>query len=550
MKQLPTISSFAELSLLPALHKALSAHRYTQPMPVQACGLPPLLKGESAIVRARAGTGKTILFALPLLQAIESAAISRALVLAPTRELAQQLFEVIKTLGENCVGLRVACVVGGRSMDRQTADLSRSNVLVMTPGRAAKALKSGKLAGPDVGMVIVDEADLMLDAGNLETCQEILSSVVRKQTQLIFCSATFSDDIRNLWTQFRSNMTSIDIPTKTGNIGEVLEWAINTFPENHLQLSVEIIRQREVKSCIVFCNHRERVDEVAAGLCRAGLQAVPLHGNLDQHQRNKFMARFRDSEIGVLVATDLASRGIDIPGLELVINYDLPYEVTDYVHRYGRTGRAGESGIVVNFYNGKAVRRIQDIEARTGRVMQRSTTADILEGRRPQSVVAAGGGKGELTAASAKRLHINCGKRGGMNFGVLKKLLRDDCQLDLKREIIFMDIQDRFTLIGVYAAKVRPVRAILNRLSVGERKLVVQIREPKTAAAKAEKSTARIGKSKPSKVNKPRRPPASKAKTLEFDIGKGAGKARPARPARGKKRPGKKGKRRGSGGRP
>jgi superfamily II DNA/RNA helicase len=505
MTQDPVINTFDELPLIPGILKALATHGYVRPMPVQCRGLRPLLDGQSAVIRARTGTGKTALFALPILQTIQSGATKRSLILAPTRELAHQIFEEIEKLGENCDKATVACLVGGSSIKRQVNALADSNILVMTPGRAYDALDSGLLPPSEFGIVVVDEADLMLDIGDIETCARILKAVVQKQTQLMFCSATFSDDVRKLCNQFRRGMTSIDIPMKSGNIGEILEWAIDTFPENHLQLSVRIIRQRQAKSCIVFCNHRQRVDEVADGLNQAGLRAVPLHGDLEQHERNGFMKTFRSGEATILVATDLASRGIDIPGLELVINYDLPYEGTDYVHRYGRTGRVGKGGLVVNFYNGKALRRIENIEKRTGRKMQRATHATIMSGRTWDAERATGAGKPPLKSVKRMRLHIDCGSRRGMNFTALKRILRDDCGLHLKSDVAFMDVKEAHTLVIIRASVAKRTQKTLRSLTFGERELTVTLREASAAdGTPAEKRPSRprgegkrVGKSKP-----------------------------------------------------
>jgi ATP-dependent RNA helicase RhlE len=504
MPQDSVIDSFDELPLLPGLLKTLAAHGYARPMPVQARGLHPLLKGDSAIIRARTGTGKTALFTLPILQAIQNGATQRALVLAPTRELARQLFEEIKKLGENCDKAIVACLVGGRSMKHQLTELAESSILVMTPGRAAEALKS-RLPADEVGIVVVDEADLMLDTGDLETCARILKKVVQKQTQLIFCSATYSDEVRGLCNQFRRNVTNIDIPMKSGDIGTIIEWAIDTYPEDHLELSIEIIRQRQAKRCIVFCNHRKRVNEVAAGMEQAGLFAAPLHGDLEQDERNAFMQKFRSGEVSILVATDLASRGIDIPGLELVINYDLPYDATDYVHRYGRTGRAGKGGLVVNFYNGKALRRIENFEKRTGREMQRSTHSSIMSGRKLSDRQGKGAPKIPLKNDTCMRLHIDCGSRHGMTFSALKRMLRDDCRLHVKSDIAFIDVKEAHTLIIIRSSAADPTCETLNTLRFRARELHASVRAARgaegTGSAKApSKQRAkgkRIGKSKP-----------------------------------------------------
>jgi ATP-independent RNA helicase DbpA len=501
MKQLSAIRSFDALPLIPELLTALATHGYKKPMPVQACGLMPLLKRESAIIRARTGTGKTALFGLPLLQAVQSGEIRRALVLAPTRELAHQLSEEIGKLSENCDKTTVSALIGGRAISRQMAKLAAANVIIMTPGRAVEALESKRLKAEEVGIVVVDEADHMLEVGSLDVCARILELVVRKQTQLIFCSATFSDEIRTLCSRFRRDMLNITISAKTGDNGVVTEWAVQTFPEKHTQLTIEIIKQQQVSSCIVFCNHRQRVEEVTAGLQAAGLLAAPLHGDLDQKQRNSFMQRFRDGEFTVLVATDLASRGIDIPGLELVINYDFPYEVTDYVHRYGRTGRAGNDGMVVNFFNGKAVRRIEDVETRTGRQMRRHTFAELMSGGGSHGPSADLGGKTPpLTIENSSRLFIRCGRQDGMTFGGLKSMLRKDCALNVKKEVSFIDIQDDRTIIGVYAKKAKAVFGVLEKLSIRGKKLQVEQDDGEKSSAKPGrkrgKSVARVGKSR------------------------------------------------------
>ena len=457
-------NNFENLQLKKTLVDGIKAAGYTQATPVQAKGLEPLLRGKDALVKARTGTGKTALFVIPALQyLIVGNPKIQVLTIAPTRELAAQVGREFQSLGQNIKDLDVATITGGSGKGAAIRRLSGSQVVVATPGRIAELCESKNINLTELQMLVIDEADVMFDMGFRETITKIIKSLPEK-IQIVLCSATFTDDIRKFAKSFLSTPITVEDNTYIAAKETMEEWAVSVYPENHMVLTENFIKRRPDDQVLVFCNHKERVDEVAEALVEMGIAAVPLHSGLDKRTREQSMKSFRAGKVQVLVATDVASRGIDIPGLPLVINYDLPYELPDYVHRAGRTARAGQAGLIITYYNGRKERLIRQIESRTSRKMSRRSFNECMNVSKEEKrakIVKAEGVK-QVSVKDAARIFIYAGKRQGVNVSAMRKFLMTECRVK-SGEIAFIETEDKYSIIGISKEIAKRVVTQLNK---------------------------------------------------------------------------------------
>jgi superfamily II DNA/RNA helicase len=344
------MSEFKDLGLSPETLAAVSETGYTTATPIQAAAIPVALAGRDVLGIAQTGTGKTAAFTLPTIDRLAAgrskARMPRALVLAPTRELADQVAESFKKYAKN-TNLKWALLIGGVSMGDQVAALDRGvDVLIATPGRLLDLFDRSKVLLTGVQTMIVDEADRMLDMGFIPDLERIFK-MTPPGKQTLFFSATMPPEITRLTSQFLKDPTRIEAsrPATTGeNITQNVARIPSADPKAKRAALRALIERADVKNGIIFCNRKSEVDVVAKSLKRHGFDAAPIHGDLDQALRMKTLAAFRTGELRLLVASDVAARGLDIPDVSHVFNYDVPHHADDYVHRIGRTGRAGKSG--------------------------------------------------------------------------------------------------------------------------------------------------------------------------------------------------------------
>ncbi|MGE4240588.1 DEAD/DEAH box helicase [Ramlibacter sp.] len=363
--------AFSKLSLAEPLSRAVAEMGYESMTPIQAQAIPVVLAGRDVMGAAQTGTGKTAAFTLPLLQRMlkhENASTSparhpvRALVLLPTRELADQVAQQVK-LYAKYTNLRSAVVFGGMDMKPQTAELKRGvEVLVATPGRLLDHIEAKNAVLNQVEYVVLDEADRMLDIGFLPDLQRILSYLPKQRTTLLF-SATFSPEIKRLANSYLQDPVTIEV-ARPNTTASTVEQHFFSVPEDDKRRALkQIIRQRGLSQAFVFVNSKLGCARLARTLEREGLRAVAMHGDKSQDERLKALDAFKRGEMDLLVATDVAARGLDIKDVPAVFNYDVPFNAEDYVHRIGRTGRAGASGLAVTLVGGSNdARLVADIE--------------------------------------------------------------------------------------------------------------------------------------------------------------------------------------------
>jgi ATP-independent RNA helicase DbpA len=346
---------FSTLSLPAAWLENLTQLGYVEMTPIQALALPAMLEGRDVLGQAATGTGKTVAFGLALLARITPrGARPGALVLCPTRELAAQVTHELRRLARPLPHTRVLTLSGGTSVQRERASLEHgADVIVGTPGRVQDHLVRGRLDLSGIRTLVIDEADRMLEMGFVETVSAIARALPAEHQTLLF-SATFPDAVRALSTTYQRDALQVVVPAEdvAARITHVL---YDVEGDERVRALIRILGHHRPESAIVFCNHRETCDEVADALARSGFAAVALHGGMEQHDRNTVLLLLRNRSLRVVVATDVAARGLDIDDLGAIVNFDLPREPDVFVHRIGRTARAGRSGLAISFASDRRI---------------------------------------------------------------------------------------------------------------------------------------------------------------------------------------------------
>ncbi|HXD35911.1 MAG TPA: DEAD/DEAH box helicase [Rhodanobacter sp.] len=344
--------SFDSLGLAPALLRALSEYGYTQATPIQAAAIPAALEGHDLLAAAQTGTGKTAAFALPLLQKLSTAGQTmtrrpRALILTPTRELAAQIHDNMRSYGKH-MQVSATTIFGGVSMGPQINALRRGvDVVIATPGRLMDHMQQRTLDLSAVETLILDEADRMLDMGFLPALKRILQSVPKKRQTLLF-SATFAPAIKTLAMEFMHNPKEISVSAPNTVTTLVSHQVHPVDASRKRDLLLHVLSQDSRRQTLVFSRTKHGADKLVTYLNASGLRSAAIHGNKSQNARTRALSDFKSGRVTVLVATDIAARGIDIEQLPIVINFDLPSVAEDYVHRIGRTGRAGMEGLALS----------------------------------------------------------------------------------------------------------------------------------------------------------------------------------------------------------
>ncbi len=360
--------TFARLGLIHPLLRSLVALGYKVPTPVQVQALPVVLGGRDLLAAAQTGTGKTAAFALPLLQRLaeEAAPVAgnsvRALVLVPTRELAEQVCKSVRAYGQY-LPLRIGAVYGGVGIDPQMRQLRKGiDVVVATPGRLLDLHRQNALKFGQVRMLVLDEADRMLDLGFSRELDALFAALPPRRQTLLF-SATFADAIRDLAVAILSDPVSVEASPRNTPARRVRQWAIPVDKRRKPELFCHLLRKWGWRQVLVFVKTRKGVEQLVTILLAQGVRADSIHGDKPQPARLRALERFRAGEVQVLVATDVAARGLDIDDLPLVVNFDLPSVAQDYIHRIGRTGRAGAGGEAISLVCADEVARLAAIEA-------------------------------------------------------------------------------------------------------------------------------------------------------------------------------------------
>lgn len=353
---------FGNLELSKKVFSAVSDMGFEEPSPIQVVAIPELMEGNDVVAQAQTGTGKTAAFGIPIVEKVNTKYRGvQALVLTPTRELAIQVAEEITKIGKYRE-VRTLAIYGGQSIDRQILALKRGvQVVVGTPGRILDHIGRGTLILKSVRFMVLDEADEMLDMGFIEDIEKILDETPETKQTLLF-SATMPAEIQRLSRKYLKNPEFLSVSRDELTVPQIEQVFYEVKEHNKFDGLCRVLDTSDIKLAIIFCRTKRGVDELVAGLEARGYEAGGLHGDLTQAQRNKIMRKFRDGNVEILVATDVAARGLDIENVSHVINYDIPQDPESYVHRIGRTGRAGKSGMAMSFVVPQEYRLLRMIE--------------------------------------------------------------------------------------------------------------------------------------------------------------------------------------------
>ncbi len=401
------MTTFQKMGLSKAVLQILQGQGIVNPTPVQEKAIPELLAGEDVIVQAQTGTGKTLAFLLPIMEKIRTdRPEAQALIITPTRELAIQITAEARKLAAACEGLSVLAAYGGQDVERQLRKLQNGTQLVIgTPGRLLDHLRRGSLTLGAVRMLVLDEADQMLHMGFLAEVEEIIRLVPRSRQTMLF-SATMPDNVKRLARTYMQQPRDIRIAeTSRVTLDSIRQIVVECTDRNKQEALITMIRQHRPYLAVIFCRTKRRASTLNEALQEAGFASDELHGDLSQSKREQVMRAFRDAKLELLVATDVAARGIDVEGVTHVFNYDIPQDVDSYIHRIGRTGRAGEKGIAVTFAAVKDVEALRNIERGIARRLERQ--------RDEKSGIAAVSGNGKPAEEGQERSRAKGAGGGG-----------------------------------------------------------------------------------------------------------------------------------------
>jgi ATP-dependent RNA helicase RhlE len=374
--------SFSSLGLCAPILKAVSEKGYTALTPIQEQAIPAVLSGRDVMAAAQTGTGKTAGFVLPLLEKLRhgkgaNSGQARALILTPTRELAAQVAESVQTYGKH-LSLKSAVVFGGVGIHPQKARLNRGvDVLVATPGRLLDLYNQGAVRFNDLSVLVLDEADRMLDMGFIHDIKKIIALLPKQRQNLMF-SATFSNEIRSLAKGIINKPVEISVSPANSATPLVKQWLCPVDKKQKSALLAHLIRENSWYQVLVFSRTKHGANRLATYLEKSSISAAAIHGNKSQGARTRALADFKSGKVQILVATDIAARGLDIDQLPCVVNFDLPNVPEDYVHRIGRTGRAGSTGNAISLVSADEQKQLKDIERLIKKTIKRETVSGFV----------------------------------------------------------------------------------------------------------------------------------------------------------------------------
>jgi ATP-dependent RNA helicase DeaD len=545
-------TSFAELGLAPALLAAVAEVGYETPTPIQARTIPALLAGRDVIGQAQTGTGKTAAFALPILQTLDlGAARVQALVLTPTRELALQVAEAMHTYGKGVGRVRVLPVYGGQSMEQQVRRLrGGTHVVVGTPGRIMDHLRRGTLDVDAVRMVVLDEADEMLRMGFLEDVEWILGRLPAGRQVALF-SATMPPEIRRIAGRYLREPETVQVERQTVTVPTVEQRYLNVSERQKLDALTRVLEVEAPEAALVFVRTKTGAADLRERLDARGYAAEALHGDLTQQQREAVVRGLRAGQIEVVIATDVAARGLDVERISHVVNYDVPHDAESYVHRIGRTARAGRAGTAILFVTPRETRLLRTIERFTGQRLapmhmpsaaavaarrvaafkQRLLATTAEEGLEPYLALVeelsqeAGVDMAEIAAAAARlvagdrplhaaaepeaparpaadggmvRLYLDAGRQSGVRPADIVGAIAGEADIP-GHAIGAIDIYERFAFVEVPAQYADQVLERMQRVKIRSRPVTVKVATPQGGGPERRpprRARARPGKAK------------------------------------------------------
>ena len=437
-------SAFRALALSEKLLTVIEEIGFTEMTKVQSETIPLLLEGKDVVVQAPTGTGKTAAFALPILHAISmEARIPGALILCPTRELSAQVAREVRRLGRAHPGLRVLVLSGGEPRQRQKASLDEgAHILIGTPGRVLDHLRRQDLDLSSVRVLVLDEADRMLDMGFEEDMEAFLKAAPKERLTAFF-SATYPRSIESMSRKHQDKALRVTIEAAAKEAHEIRQFVMMVEPELKLSTLRWVLEHHAHESALVFTNFKASAAEVESILTKVGISAASLHGDLEQVDRDRVMAKFRNGSVRVLVATDVAARGIDIEGLDLVVNYEMANKPETHVHRVGRTGRAGKTGVAITFATSREREKIEAIEGFIGATLERTKRARNEDGTPERASIE------ETRDAKMDTLRIAGGRRDKVRPGDILGALTGEAGGLAGTDIGKIEIHDNFAYVAV-----------------------------------------------------------------------------------------------------
>ena len=454
---------FSSLPLSADLLQVIADLGLTTLTQIQEESIPPLLAGKDLVGQSKTGSGKTFAFGIPMIEKIDlSAPRLQALVLCPTRELCTQVAREIRKLGRRHPSMKVVALVGGEPIRNQLVSLERgAHIAVGTPGRILDHLRRGSLNFDSTNYIVLDEADRMLDMGFQEEMEEILAALP-EQRQTLFFSATFPDSIEAMSERYQKKPIFVKVENTEEAQVSIEQTFYSCEADDKYSLLLWLLTQNQPESTIVFCNLKVTVAELAESLEAEGVSAAALHGDLEQQDRDRVMAIFRNGSVRVLVATDVAARGIDVADLDMVVNFDVP-KPDIYVHRIGRTGRAGKSGLAVTFMEDKEKYKLKGISEACGKDLKTESLPDLSE--LSDSI--------EFPARMAT-LYISAGRKDKMRPGDILGALTGEAGFAAK-DIGKIEILDRFSFVAVSTEILQEALKKLQNGKIKGRKLRVEL---------------------------------------------------------------------------
>lgn len=524
---------FEELNLSPEVLKAIKDMGFEETTAIQSMSIPLLIKGKDVIGQAQTGTGKTAAFGIPMLETVDiKDRKPQYIVLCPTRELAVQVAEELKRLAKYIRDLSILPVYGGQPIDRQIHALRRGvHIIIGTPGRVMDHLDRKTLKLDAVKMIVLDEADEMLDMGFREDIELILKSIPETR-QTVFFSATMPKPFMDLTKKFTRNPQHVKVAHEKLTVPAIEQIYYDVKESMKMEMLSRVIDFYDPKLALVFCNTKRKVDEVTAHLQARGYSADAIHGDMNQSQRDRVMAKFRGGTVEILIATDVAARGIDVGGIEAVFNLDVPQDEEYYVHRIGRTGRAGKSGMAFTFVSGRDIYKIRDIQRYAGITIKRKVVPtqkdveDIKTNQFMEEVRASLDSKGlekysaiierfigentssldvaaallkmllkpqkedkkpavpaEFAATGARfgmvRLFLNVGRSQNIKPGDILGAIAGETGIS-GQEVGHIEMHDKFTFVEVPQEKAREIMSVMKTKQIKGNRLAVDIAVPKS----------------------------------------------------------------------
>ena len=503
------INTFNSLEISENLLQGLSALKFTEMTPVQSEAIPHILSKKDVLVQAPTGTGKTCTFGVPIIEAIETNNNKvQALILCPTRELVLQTTSVLRQLTKFIPGVKIASVYGGERIERQIALLRRKPMIVVaTPGRALDFLHRRVLKLEHVKTAVLDEADRMLDMGFRDDIDTILLATPGERQTVLF-SATINAEVTRIAKEYQQEAVTIKIKQETATVDSVTQYYVRTDTKAKIPTLVKMLRDNQFASCLVFAGTKTMTDTVAEHLINDGYKAAALHGDLRQKQRDFVMSQYREGRINVLVATDVAARGIDVSGIDAVINFDIPQNSEDYVHRIGRTGRAQQSGVAYTFVYPRELQKLRafmfetkaeikplSVLAPTQPVNAKLSAPEIPRkkpvGKAPQPRMVKRNNevfKDELSTERA-RMFISLGTMDKISRKNMVELICDECDVPAK-QIGTISVFDSYSFFDIPSLYVNQIKKGFRGKSHNKRAITVELSRGDSKSGRVSKRAA------------------------------------------------------------